>query len=161
MALVRLRLLVCALAGVGLLAFAGEAGAAVSGCAAQVLKDWRTGRISLRYAPSCYRTALANLPEDMLVYSSAQDDIQRALQARLTQLASVNARGRVLAAHHASSAGKQSGSKKAAAQRAALASIETSAAHDGLPVPVLVAGAAGLLLVAIAAASRLARKLRR
>jgi len=69
---------------VGLLALAatGNAGAAPS-CGSRLLADWRDGRIDDTYPVRCYRQALAELPEDVRVYSSAQADITRALQARL------------------------------------------------------------------------------
>jgi hypothetical protein len=62
------------------LAFSGSAGAAQS-CGERVIADWRDGHISGSYPVSCYRQALADLPEDVRVYSSAQSDITRALQA--------------------------------------------------------------------------------
>jgi hypothetical protein len=65
------------------LAVTGTAGASRS-CASRLLDDWRDGRIDGVYPVTCYRQALAQLPEDVRVYSSAQSDITRALQARLT-----------------------------------------------------------------------------
>jgi hypothetical protein len=64
------------------LAFAGSAAAAPN-CGERVLADWRDGRIDYTYPVACYRQALAELPEDVRVYSSAQSDITRALQARV------------------------------------------------------------------------------
>ena len=70
--------------GLGLIALAvtGTAGATQS-CGSRVLADWRDGRIDGTYPVNCYRQALAHLPEDVRVYSTAQSDITRALQARL------------------------------------------------------------------------------
>lgn len=56
---------------------------ASSTCASRLLADWRDGGIDRTYAVPCYRRALAKLPEDVLVYSTAREDITRALQARL------------------------------------------------------------------------------
>ena len=64
------------------LACAATAGAAPS-CGTRLLDDWRDGRIDQTYPVACYRQALAHLPEDVRVYSTAQTDITRALQARL------------------------------------------------------------------------------
>jgi hypothetical protein len=64
------------------LVFASSAGAAQS-CGERVIADWRDGRIDGTYPVSCYRQALADLPEDVRVYSTAQSDITRALQARV------------------------------------------------------------------------------
>jgi hypothetical protein len=78
----RTRLLVAMAAGLLALAVAGTADAAPS-CGSRLIDDWRDGRIDNTYPVACYRQALAHLPEDVRVYSSAQADITRALQARL------------------------------------------------------------------------------
>ena len=79
----RISLLVAALTvAVTVLVTAGPAAAAPN-CASRVLKDWQDGRLDGTYPVACYRQALAQLPEDVRVYSSAQSDITRALQARL------------------------------------------------------------------------------
>jgi len=85
-----IRLLFAMLAGLAALAFAGSAGAAPS-CASRLFADWRDGRIDGTYPVSCYRQALAHLPEDVRVYSTAQADITRALQARLNTHSSAKA----------------------------------------------------------------------
>jgi hypothetical protein len=79
----RLLFAMAAIAGLMALACTGTAGAAQS-CASRLLADWKDGRIDKTYAVTCYRKALAKLPEDVRVYSSAQTDITRALQARLS-----------------------------------------------------------------------------
>jgi hypothetical protein len=76
------RLLVCVSVCFAALAVSGTAGAAQS-CGTRVLDDWRDGRIDGTYSVRCYRQALAHLPEDVRVYSTAQADITRALQAQL------------------------------------------------------------------------------
>jgi hypothetical protein len=76
------RLLFAMAFGLMALAFTGTAGAAQT-CASRLLADWQDGRIDRAYAVPCYRQALAKLPEDVRVYSSAQTDITRALQARV------------------------------------------------------------------------------
>jgi hypothetical protein len=63
------------------LVFCG-AGQAKTGCVSRLLADWRDGRIDGTYSVACYRTALAHLPEDVRIYSSAESDIKRALVAR-------------------------------------------------------------------------------
>ena len=84
-------MLVFTATAVGLLAlaFTGAAGAAPS-CGQRVLDDWRDGRIDNTYPVACYRQALASMPEDVRVYSTAQSDITRALQARLGVAAASN-----------------------------------------------------------------------
>jgi hypothetical protein len=58
-------------------------GAASTSCSSRLLADWQDGRIDRTYPVYCYRQALETLPEDVRVYSTAQTDITRALQARL------------------------------------------------------------------------------
>jgi hypothetical protein len=76
------RLLFAMVLSLAAFACAGTASAAQS-CASRLMADWKDGRIDKVYAVSCYRTALAHLPEDVRVYSTAQSDITRALQARV------------------------------------------------------------------------------
>lgn len=65
-----------------LLALAGPASAAKS-CGRAVIDDWyEDGRVDGTYALHCYDDAIENLPRDVRDYSSAKEDIQRALQAR-------------------------------------------------------------------------------
>lgn len=52
-------------------------------CRQELLTDWRDGAISGSYPVSCYRETLRRLPEDVRLYSSAADDIARALAQRL------------------------------------------------------------------------------
>jgi hypothetical protein len=76
------RLLFAMAVGLVALACSGTAAASQT-CASRLLADWGDGRIDQTYPVSCYRQALADLPEDVRVYSTAQTDITRALQARL------------------------------------------------------------------------------
>jgi hypothetical protein len=76
-----LRALLVLAAVLAALVFTG-AGQAKTGCASRLLADWRDGRIDGTYSVGCYRTALAHLPEDVRIYSSAESDIKRALVAR-------------------------------------------------------------------------------
>jgi hypothetical protein len=66
-----------------LLVAAAPVGAA-SPCAEQIIDDWAdNATIDGTYQVECYRQAIAGLPDDLQNYSSAGDDINRALQARL------------------------------------------------------------------------------
>jgi hypothetical protein len=67
------------LAALASLAAAGPARAA--SCADQVIDDWYdNARVDRIYALACYDAAIKKLPPDVLDYSSARDDIRRALQ---------------------------------------------------------------------------------
>jgi hypothetical protein len=76
-----LRSLLAVTAVLAALVFCGT-GQAKTGCVSMLLDDWRDGRIDGTYSVSCYQAALAQLPEDLRIYSSAESDIKRALLAR-------------------------------------------------------------------------------
>jgi hypothetical protein len=60
------------------------AASAAPSCGRQVIDDWYDdGRIDGSYALHCYDDAIEILPRDVRDYSSAKEDIQRALQAKL------------------------------------------------------------------------------
>jgi hypothetical protein len=51
-------------------------------CAVRVLDDWvDDGRVQGTYRLQCYRAAIKSLPEDLRAYSSAPDDLTRAMQS--------------------------------------------------------------------------------
>jgi hypothetical protein len=67
-----------------LCAYLVNVASAGSGCAQQIIEDWSdNGVIDGTYSPDCYQQAIAALPEDLRSYSSAADDINRALQQAL------------------------------------------------------------------------------
>jgi hypothetical protein len=71
-----------ALALGGALLSAAPAAAAVP-CWQRVIDDWSAdGRVDRAYPLECYERAVTYLPEDLRTYSSAEDDITRALQER-------------------------------------------------------------------------------
>jgi hypothetical protein len=80
----RFRLLFAVAVGLVVLGCLTGTAAAKPSCASRLLADWKDGRIDQTYPVACYRQALADLPEDVRVYSTAQTDITRALQARLS-----------------------------------------------------------------------------
>lgn len=55
--------------------------AAATPCWKVLLNDWYDGRIDGTYPLHCYTDALKHLPSDVRTYSSAADDIERALQS--------------------------------------------------------------------------------
>jgi hypothetical protein len=59
--------------------------AAATPCWKSLLNDWYDGRIDHTYAVHCYQDALHHLPADVQTYSSAHDDILRALQSAEAQ----------------------------------------------------------------------------
>jgi hypothetical protein len=78
------KVLLCfALAACALVAGLGRPApaAAAAPCWKALLNDWYDGRIDRIYARHCYQAALNHLPSDIDTYSSARDDILRALQS--------------------------------------------------------------------------------
>jgi hypothetical protein len=66
------------------LAFADGGRAATTQCWERVLEDWSAdSQVDHGYRLGCYRTAISKLPEDLRAYSSAPQDIQQAMNARL------------------------------------------------------------------------------
>ena len=67
-------------AAAGLL-FAVSTAAAAESCGKQVINDWYgDGRVDKIYPLHCYEDAIDALPVDVRDYSSAKEDIERALQ---------------------------------------------------------------------------------
>ena len=55
-------------------------------CSQAVINDWfDDGIFEHTYAPSCYTQAIKQLPRDAHIYSSAPDDIRRAMLAALSK----------------------------------------------------------------------------
>ncbi len=76
-----LRALACAAVVATSLAIPFPAGAGSTDvCAQRVIRDWYAGgRVDGVYPLRCYRAAIRALPEDVLQYSEARDEIERAL----------------------------------------------------------------------------------
>lgn len=79
----RLRHVLVFLAFMAAVLAVSEPAAAKTNCGTKLLRDWSDGRIDGVYPVRCYRLALANMPEDVRIYSTAQSDIKRALQAKV------------------------------------------------------------------------------
>jgi len=79
---IRAVLVAIAAALVATLVMAGPAVAAKKpSCAEQVVADWYdNGRVDYLYPLHCYRDAIKSLPPDVKDYSSAKEEIERALQ---------------------------------------------------------------------------------
>ena len=58
--------------------------ASASVCGQRVLDDWYDdGEVATTYPIHCYREAIADLPEDVQSYSSAEEDISAAMLAAI------------------------------------------------------------------------------
>lgn len=52
-------------------------------CWRALINDWYDGRIDQTYPIACYTDAIQHLPQDVDTYSSAKEDIQRAMLAQI------------------------------------------------------------------------------
>jgi hypothetical protein len=68
----------------GVLLFCVAPASAADPCWQQVINDWAdNSRVDRRYEIHCYQEALRRLPEDMRAYSTAPDDIARAMREEM------------------------------------------------------------------------------
>jgi hypothetical protein len=159
-----------ALASIALLgAFAQPARAASAGtpCWKVLLNDWYDGRIDGSYPRHCYNDALKHLPADVSTYSSAREDIQRALQSAIAkQRKAGHAVGpdTLIAAPGGPKKGgggasttdtTQTGRK----QGTGLADKLNPGSPSSLPVPLLILGGLALVLVAAGGAGLVAKRI--
>jgi hypothetical protein len=141
------RLLIVALAAAAL-ATPTAAGAA-AGCGTAVLKDWADGKLDRAYPVKCYQDALDAMPEDMRSYTTAPDDIKRALLARL----------RATRTHHGELRGRtrQTVAAPRTTAREALSAAGVTTRATGIPLPLMVIAAVGLVLLLAGSAGLLGR----
>jgi hypothetical protein len=156
-----LKALLCAtLLSVALL-FTGGASqaAAATPCWKVLLNDWYDGRIDGTYPIHCYTDALKHLPSDVNTYSSARDDILRALQSARTQVRKQGIKpgpntlvkppkGLKTDAHGRPNKGINK-----------LADQLNPSSPSSLPLPLLVLGGLALLLVAAGGAGLIVKRL--
>jgi hypothetical protein len=149
-----------------LLVVAAPAGAAPS-CGRQVIDDWYDdGRVDRTYELHCYDDAIEALPEDVKTYSSAKEDIQRALQARMRNEPSPPA-----STDPTPGGGQTTKPPKPPKNQATTGEIdpkeettpEAAAPIDGdsassVPIPLLVLGGLALLLIAGGSAGYFVRR---
>ncbi len=164
--LLALGLLVLALGALALGA-AGPAAAAKS-CGDKVIDDWYdNGRVDGEYQLHCYDDAIENLPRDIAVYSSAKEDIQRALTARMnnrpappasTDPSPGSTTGKTRTAVGAVTGSTTTTTKDPDAGANAAGPVDTTSASS-LPLPLLILGGLALLLVAAGSAGYLTRRL--
>jgi hypothetical protein len=162
------------LAGLAVGAAVPATAEAAKPCWLQLLNDWYDGRIDRAYPISCYREAIRNLPADVKTYSSAQDDLERALQAAIRRnggqapgVVPPSAEGRSLPPEDEQGGGgvptggpddPDGGATSPEDDRGVLGVIQPENA-DSIPVPLLVLAGVALLLLAAAAAGFVARRI--
>ena len=153
----------CALAGGAALASPAPAAAAPAPCWKQLINDWFDGRIDRVYPLHCYRQAIDNLPEDVEVYSSARDDIRRAMLAAIRQDRGGGGPSpeRDIGIGPLAS-GNAPGGRDDEESRGVFGSILDAIGPknaDAIPLPLLILASIAFLLLAAAAASYAARRI--
>ena len=165
-----LRAALIALAAI--LAIAVSPAAAAKPCWQRLIDDYSDGRIDRTYPVACYSEALAHLPEDVRIYSSAEDDINRALVTSAARK-QTPARAAAEARTAAKAAPRRVGTPhrrpatrvqprrpdldRGALRTASARKVEATSSH--VPLPVLVSAIGGAVLVAAGSASALRRRL--
>jgi hypothetical protein len=142
-------------------------------CWRQLINDWYDGRIDKSYSISCYRQAIKNLPPDVKTYSSAQDDLERALQnairangGQAPTVVPPSPQGRSVdpsdgddeAAGAAGGSGGDDGPSSPEDDRGVLDAFEPANA-DSIPVPLIVLAGVAMLLLAAAATGFIAKRI--
>jgi hypothetical protein len=155
---------------VGAAVHAPRAQAAVP-CWKVLLNDWYDGRIDHVYPVHCYRDALKHLPTDVSTYSSAHDDILRALQSAIANEKKKNkpvssdtpvppqSKGPDSGSGGSDSGGSGGGGEPGRAPATGLASEVSSSSPSSVPTPLIVLGALALVLVAAGGAGLLAKRI--
>jgi hypothetical protein len=160
-----LKVSLCAgLASLALLAAVAQPARAASAgtpCWKQLLNDWYDGRIDGTYQRHCYNDALKHLPADVSTYSSAHDDILRALQSAI---AKAGAAGQTLGPNAlikppAGGKGKTGATQTGRKQGTGLADKLNPGSPSSLPVPLLILGGLALVLVAAGGAGLIAKRI--
>lgn len=167
-----LKVSVCAaLASIALLgAVAQPARAASAGtpCWKVLLNDWYDGRIDGSYERHCYNDALKHLPADVSTYSSAHDDILRALQSAIAKQRKAGHKVGPNTLIAPPVGPKKGGSRGTATtdttptgrkQGTGLADKLNPGSPSSLPVPLLILGGLALLLVAAGGAGLIAKRI--
>jgi hypothetical protein len=151
---------------------------AATACAQRVIDDWyKDGRVDGTYELHCYEEAIDALPEDVVIYSSAKGDIERALQDALrkgtpagepepTEPEQPGEEPRTGGGVSPSgpddpeqpSTGPSAGDDKGPGDPEALPGEATSSDASSVPLPLIVLAALALLLLAAGGAGYLNRR---
>ena len=141
----------------------GTAHGASDACWHAVLRDWASGGIDQAHSANCYRSAIRNLPADIRTYSTAEDDIRRALldEIRSLRKTAADASIAVGAVGRRSAAAERTAAPRTAAPTRALqgrvprppgvAESTAQAAATSPPLRILVAAGLAIALVLAAA----------
>ena len=130
-----------------LLVATAPAASAAPSCGRQVIDDWYdNGRVDGTYALHCYDDAIEILPRDVRDYSSAKEDIERALQAKLRNQPAPPARTDP-SPDGGTSTSEPAPPSKDPPERRPLAAPPAGESASSEPIPLLILAGLALLLV--------------
>jgi hypothetical protein len=159
--------LAVALLSLALLGAAAGPAAAATPCWKALLNDWYDGRIDQTYASHCYTEAISHLPSDVQTYSSAREDILRALQSAKSRARKAGKKvgpNTLIGPASGGGSGGSGGSGPSASDAnrhkglAKVADKLNPGSASSLPVPLLVLGGLALLLVAAGGAGLVVKR---
>jgi hypothetical protein len=129
-------------------------------CGDAVVADWSDGRIDATYSTRCYLDALDSLPEDMRAYTSAPDDIARALRASVASRA--RSRPAATSSRRLSGRGPTRSLQGSAAARDTAKALPPRVAPSAtsLPLPVVLVAALVLVVAVGGIVGLVARRMR-
>jgi hypothetical protein len=149
-------------------------------CWKALINDWYDGRIDRIYARHCYQEALKHLPADIETYSSARDDILRALQSARAKARRAGVKFGPNALIVPTSGGNPGNGSKTTSTSTSSSSTTTTTAATGrqqqkglsgladdlnpgdassLPLPLLVLGGLAVILVAAGATGLVVKRI--
>jgi hypothetical protein len=139
-------------------------------CAEHVVADWSNdGLIQGEYEIACYRDAMHILPEDVLIYSSALDDISRAMREALAEQEAAPAgeggapesgASRRLSGRAQAPSGEDGAQAAAAAEATPALVPDDSSMSRSPPLPLLLMAALTLVLLLAGSTGLLTRRVR-
>jgi len=139
---------------------------AATPCWKLLLNDWYDGRIDQTYSVHCYKDALKHLPADVQTYSSAHDDILRALQSAIAKQQKSHKPVSDTTPVPPSGSGGGSGGGGTTTTTGGgnqgndgLAGKVSADDPSSIPTPLLILGGLALLLVAAGAAGLIAKRM--
>jgi len=142
---------------------------AATPCWKLLLNDWYDGRIDQTYSVHCYKDALKHLPADVQTYSSAHDDILRALQTAIAKQQKSHKPVSDSTPGPPSGSGGSSGGSSGSGTTTTtgtggegsdgLAGKVSADDPSSVPTPLLILGGLALLLVAAGAAGLIAKRI--
>ena len=132
--------------------------AGLSPCARAVINDWYDGRIDKQHKPRCYREAIrfARANPDIRTYTSLEEDLLRALRRPLRNgLVPAGALGRRAArlARQRQIEQQRRIQELIDADPSSQGAAETSDEGASAPLPLIILGGAGILLLGLGLAS--------